>query len=86
MAPAMVSSHAHREWALALSHPDRLMDTQDEGHPLTLPGLLLYFGTLKMLSVAKGLLQLCAQSRGSFASVPSGDVPAAAKQTDFCLE
>lgn len=86
MAPALVSSQAHREWSLALSHPDRLMNTQDEGQPPPLPGFLLYFGTLKMLSVAKGLLQLCAQSHGSFPCVSSGDVPAAAKQTDFCLQ
>lgn len=59
-----------KERSLALSHPDRLMNTQDEGHPPTLPGLLLYFGTLKMLSVAKGLLQLCAQSPGCFSSSP----------------
>lgn len=86
MATELVSSQAHREWSLALSHPDRLMNTQDEGHHPTLPGLPLYFGTLKMLSVAKGLLQFYAQSCRRFSSVSSGDVPSEAKQTSVWNE
>lgn len=62
------------------------MNTRDEGQPPTLPARLLYFGTSEMLSVAKGLLQPCAQSHGGFSSVSSGDVPGAAEQTDSCLE
>lgn len=77
MAPALVSSQG----TVSCSVSSRQIDEHTGWRaPPTLPGLLLYFGTLKMFSVAKGLLQLCAQSHGCFSSVSSGDVPGAAKQ------
>jgi len=56
-----------------------------KGRPPVPSGYLVYFGRLKILSVTKGLLLLCIQSHGSFATVSKGDVSAAEQQRHLCL-